>query len=314
MKRGLAVLLIAALMFGGTYWYNVARAVCDVPITYRIGTIDPRFKISTEEAKNAASEAESLWENATGKNLFTYNASGSVAINFVYDERQQNSDAAATLRDLLAQKENTSESVRAQYDRLLNEFNALELQYKTRLADYNAKLSAYNTEVTHWNEEGGAPKNVYSRLSATQVSLKREQETLNTNATSINSLATQINALGTKGNSIITDYNKTVTQYNDRFSEGHEFTQGDYTNLTIDIYEYTKHDELVLVLAHELGHALTLGHVDDPEAIMYHLMSKQSITTGVTQADLHEFSRVCGDGSLESRMVNIFRSSFFSPS
>ena len=294
MRSGFTLLLMIAVLFGGGYWYLAAKAICPVPMAYRIGTVDSRFDLSSEEVRNAVSAAESLWEDATGRNLFTYDEAGGLSINFVFDERQQTANDEEHLRETLDEKEEMSDTVRAQYEKLLAEYESLSKKYDGQTAAYQTKLAAYHKEVNEWNVKGGAPEDVFNRLADTKETLAREQARLNGVGDSLNTLVRKMNALSEKGNSLITDYNETVEVYNDQFSEGHEFTQGDYENKVINIYQYDSKDELELVLAHEFGHALSLDHVEGTDAIMYRLMEGQSIEAGIQDADLAEFDRVCG--------------------
>ena len=77
MRTGFLVMFIIALVFGGSYWYYIAQTICPIPMGYHIGSIDPRFKISSDEVRKAVSVAESMWETKTGKNLFTMMKMGS---------------------------------------------------------------------------------------------------------------------------------------------------------------------------------------------------------------------------------------------
>jgi vacuolar-type H+-ATPase subunit D/Vma8 len=303
MRSGFTILLMAAILFGGGYWYLAAMAICPVPMAYRIGTVDSRFDLSTEEVRNAVSVAESLWEDATGRNLFTYDEGGVLSINFVFDERQQTANDEEHLRETLDEKEEMSDTVRAQYEKLLAEYESLSKKYDGQTSAYETKLAAYNKEVNEWNVKGGAPEDVFNRLADTKETLAREQSRLNGVGDSLNTLVRKMNALSEKGNSLITDYNETVEVYNDQFSEGHEFTQGDYENKVINIYQYDSEEELELVLAHEFGHALSLEHVEGTDSIMYRLMEGQSKETGIQSADLTEFERVCGTERSTARLL-----------
>ncbi|MDR2252780.1 MAG: matrixin family metalloprotease [Bifidobacteriaceae bacterium] len=51
-------------------------------------------------------------------------------------------------------------------------------------------------------------------------------------------------------------------------------------------------DEAVLVVLHELGHALGLGHSDDPDSLMYPLISAR---THITDADVVAFNAAAPD-------------------
>lgn len=310
MNKTLLVALLSAMIFGGVYWYSVVGAICNVPITYRIGTIDPSFNLSTDEARNLASSAESLWEDRTGQNLFTYSDTGKVAINFIFDDRQKQTIEEGKLRHELESKENLNDSIKSQYEELLSRYHSLTEEYDVHANAYETTLKAHNAEVSDWNTRGGAPSDVYARLQKEEHDLAKEQTVLHKEALSINTIAKQLNTISAQGNSIITDYNKTVARYNDTFSEGHEFTQGDYNKKerTINIYQYETEDELVIVLAHEMGHALSIGHVEDERSIMYRLMGKQSKESGLTEEDLDGFNRICGEGStIPSIILNVFK-------
>lgn len=82
-------------------------------------------------------------------------------------------------------------------------------------------------------------------------------------------------------------------------SRGEEFTEGEYKSeyksgvyeQEIDIYEFSTKAKLRRVLAHELGHALGLDHVEDPKAIMYRL--NQGTNDTLTKDDLAELKTYC---------------------
>lgn len=294
MRRALTAVVAAALVGGLVYWYQTAYSGCRVPIVYDIGTLDERFGVSRDGVRAAVSEAESLWEDATGRNLFTYSEGADFTINFIFDERQQETYEEQGLRDLLDQKEGMSEGIRGQYEALVEEYEELRASYELRVSAYENRLATHNGEVAYWNNQGGAPSDVYERLNETQGALDTEQKALNRIVRDLNQLVDGINILGERGNTTVRDYNENVEAYNERFTESREFTQGDYRGDHINIYQFNDTEELRLVLAHELGHALSLEHVEDERSVMYFLMEGQLADATLSDADLAEFSRVCG--------------------
>lgn len=297
MRSGFSILLIVTVLFAGGYFYYIAQAVCPVPLSYRIGDLDERFNLSEEEARLAVATAEGVWEDATGRNLFTYDPDADFTINFVFDERQALSDAEQDFKNQLDRTEGQNEQIAAEYEALVAEYNELKAAYTSAAAVYERKLEDYNDTVSKYNAAGGAPKDAYEKLENTKDELDQERRALNKQTAQLNDLVAEINQVGDKGNQVIETYNEGVATYNQTFGQPREFTQGDYQGDHINIYTFSDRAELELVLTHELGHALHLGHVEGSTSIMYYLIGDQSRELTPTESDLAEFTHVCGSGA-----------------
>ena len=60
----------------------------------------------------------------------------------------------------------------------------------------------------------------------------------------------------------------------------------------IHLFAFADASKLMRMMAHELGHAMGLNHVSDPNAIMYAV--NQGDTLIITDADKAEFQHTCG--------------------
>ena len=141
-----------------------------------------------------------------------------------------------------------------------------------------------------YNEQGGAPEQAYRELEDRRRDLDRQRQELSGLFDKLEDLADRINAIGDKGNELIGEYNDLVADFNHTFAHGHEYTQGDYRAREINIYSFTNQEELVLVLAHELGHALSLPHVENERSIMYYLLEDQPIEARLSDEDKQAFA------------------------
>jgi len=300
------------LLLSGTYWYTSVEAVCRLPIYYSIGEVDNRFNLSQDEIRTILSEAESIWEEATGRNLFTYEEEASLKVNFIFDERQQAAEEAEEIKDKLDAKEQVNEALGDTYAELVEQYKVQQIAYEDQKSVYERKLNVYNAEVKSYNEAGGAPQDVYEQLEEDRQELDRELIDINSTASKLNNLSDKINSIGDRGNELIEQYNDSVVRFNDSYGSGEEFTQGDYQGDAINIYTFKDREELALVLAHEFGHSMSLDHVDNDKSIMHYLMGNQPGTLEPTKEDLAAFATVCGDKSayenLRERLIALLKS------
>jgi chaperonin cofactor prefoldin len=258
MRKLLSLIFILIILFTATQFLAggrittasdlLYRTPCDTPIRYRVGSIDPRFDIKQEKLIALSDRASRIWGQAYGRELFVYDPKGELSIDMVYDDRQTLNNKINEIEDKLSDNKNQLEPKLAEYEQQSDTFKK--------------KIDALNNEIEEWNKKGGAPPDVYERLTRQQAELRKEADRLNIMAKSLNRSADQYN-------SEIGNLNKTVDTFNAALQVRPE--EGVYIPLQnkIEIYFNISDEELVHTLAHELGHALGMDHNEAQDSIMY---------------------------------------------
>ena len=296
MRFSIAALFLLVAVVSSTVWYQEAGRVCPVPLGYRLGSLNPEFKLSSEEALTAIAEAEAIWEEATGRDLFYASEDGPLVVDFVFDERQAEVDTEVLRRQQLDAERETNNRFFAEMETLQKTYNERVKEHETATLRYEEKLQKYNEIVQRYNDQNGAPPDVFAELEKERAALAREFDRLNATSAELQEQTDEINRLADRGNTLVTAYNRSVDAYNEQFGFSGEFTQGDYHDGIINIYTFSNREELIAVLVHELGHALGIGHVEDASAVMYYLLGEANETPTLQPADIDAFTSVCGTG------------------
>ena len=272
-----SIVAVALVSVGGFYLYHyiIYSTPCAQPISYRVGTFDTRFGIKEEDFLRAVSEAASVWERSSGKDLFVFDQKGKVLVNLIYDKRQEETQTQQKLENQIDQSQALYEQKKKLLDEYTRAYKADAAECEKLRAEFQSKVSGYESQVRYWNKRGGAPTKEYQALRVLQTEIERMQVSLEEKRVALNDRADAINTLVGEVNTLAKQTNNTVSEYNTSDLIGVQFDQGVYvkdgSKIAVNIYQFSDRSKLVRVLEHELGHVLGLDHNGNPDSIMYFL-------------------------------------------
>jgi len=249
---------------------------CTTPLPWRVASVDPRFGLPPDRVEAAVARAAALWDDAAGRPTFVHDPRDGFPIHFLYDTRQaevqERNRRLDTLDPVATRLQEEQAELEERGERVAHRGTRLEADARA----FTARQEAHNRMVERWNRGGGGtPKERESLmqeaalLERTRNDLLRRRESFDTDQQTILAAVRELQLR-------IDAHNQEAEAFDREFAGG-LVESGRFVGLTrngrvvqreIRIFRFDGEEDLTLVLAHELGHALGLGHTRGSGGIM----------------------------------------------
>ena len=280
---------------------------CNIPIHYTLGEVDERFGFDRLTVMMALVEATGLWQEFHEDTLFIESDHPrAMQVGLVFDERQK---AARTRQSLRGGLERDRRALEADETLLLAWGERIE---RARTEHERASQLLKERVRQHEREASDLNQSPDRRSDARRRALEAEREALQLAVVELERVGMELNAdiaaynrRAEDARQRAIDFQERVGRYN-AASPGNEIESGRYSydpvdGRRIEVFRAESTDELVWVFAHELGHALGIGHVADPAAVMHALLHEKhgssagrSRPVSLGAADRSALRAVCG--------------------
>jgi hypothetical protein len=268
---------------------------CNVPLRWRIARIDSEFGLSAADANATAERAALLWESATGRELFVRDEQAGFPIAFVFDGRQAAAQELAAQREQFELREQELLAREAVLTEQRERFTRIQADFTSRLNAFNQWASSHNAAVRQWNRDGNIPEEILRELQANDDRLRLEEAKLSAEGRTVAALGDSLNAVLNAFQDEAEEHQRRVDALERIFATG-SVLAGRYLEARspdgrllnglreIQVFQFDDLDHLALVLAHELGHSLGLGHADQAAAVM---AEEHELAGAVANAGIH---------------------------
>ena len=296
-----------AIMLYGCYWllHNLANKqgtlpttlkhyadaamqqyLCQTPVLWKIGELDPAFALSYADAEDAALRASAQWNNALGREVFRYDSIDGFAINFRYDERQQHMLQQALLQRNVDRYDQTI-SLRREG---LQQDNA---RLQQRLQQFDADKQQLSADLQRFEQKVRQGTTGRHDLQQEQQQLTRRQQQLQQQADDLNALQQRLQRDQHYLNGTINDRNALIPENNaETLAAEVGLMEIRHKNRTMTIFAYKTLTDLELTLTHEFGHALGVGHIPELASVMHFAINPEQ--KDLTQQDIAAVKTQCG--------------------
>ena len=265
---------------------------CAVPLPWRLGPVDRRFGIDPVEAREAVRDAARLWEGVVGRELFRHDPDAGFPVTFEFDDRQAMLELRTRFRTELQTADDELGLRAAELNAMNVLLEATQTEYEERVRDLNRSTEEYNERVQEWNRQGGAPARVRSDLQRQERILAMERRSVQEAGRELREVQERLRAEVERLNRSIGERNRRaeafqrddspVASESGRYLESVRTRNGEVVSVEreIRVFRFDGREELVLVIAHELGHALGLGHAGESGAVMSDVLPSPAAFSG----------------------------------
>lgn len=290
--------LVVLALLGGV----LPAHACNVPIGYAVGEVDERFDLTRGEFRAAIRDAARLWEDAAGRELFEHRPGADFRIHLSYGPLQEATERiqgleknADSLRGRIEQRQGRLEEAKARFEEQARRFEADVQALRRDRREFEERLRKDR-------EEGGAGPGLGEALEERRRELQERVAELRARQEDLKGLQARLERLAAETNALIERHNQEVREANELARPGTEYREGYYHRTgrgaeEITIRQFDGPQRLRFALAHELGHALGIGHVEEAGAVMHRLNEGEGATApALTDADRAALREVCGPG------------------
>jgi len=295
-----AILLSYVLFFQAGDTDTSHSLPCSESLEIGVGSLDNRFQIDRITLENALRDVADLWSSAMGEPVVVYSEDAELTVDLVYAEEQQLTDSERQFRDRLQSESMSIEMMERRFNERENEYEINARIYEDEMEQLQVSIDRLNQWVNIHNRNGGFNDDELRQYEYRKASIDKRSEALERKQGGLMKDAETLNRMIRDLNRRIEDKNELVDEYNRTYTGERKFTQGAYewnqTGKSIQVFQFSSLDELKLVLAHEVGHALGLPHVENPSSVMYYLMGNQKVNgLALTGEDIEALKAICGE-------------------
>ena len=262
------------------------QKLCQTPVLWRIGQLDPAFALTADQAEQAAHNAAAQWNMAVGQELFRYDSLDGFPINFRYDQRQQLLLQQALLERNIQRYDSNIEQRAGLLARQSEQLQQRQREFAQQNRQFATDIAVFNQQAANANQANLAA------LQQQQQRLQQREQQLQQQAQRLNEQQAQLQREQQYLNDTVNDRNALLTDQPPPLAAEVGLMEIINGKRNMTIFAYSTVAALQLTICHEFGHAMGLGHTDSDAALMHFALNPQQ--TGPTAEDVAALKQQCG--------------------